>query len=185
MENKDKVIKLAKKLKALAEQGVGGEKENAIDRLGYVMQKYNISEADIMENERKSFVFDLLRKIDYSFIAQVLSSVIGSRKEYGCDIWEFRRSRKKLHVTYRIDNIEPDKFSEFIIKVEMFWKHYQKELEIFYDAFIQKNKLYCLRSDNDVPKESEPLSPEDMQRLFKTMQMMEGIEAITTQKQIE
>ena len=43
-----KKIDLLKKLKTLAEQGIGGEKETAQKKLEQLMQKYNVEEQDFL-----------------------------------------------------------------------------------------------------------------------------------------
>ncbi len=50
--NKEELIK---KIKALADRGVGGEKENAQKLLKELMQKYNINEEEISEDIIKEF----------------------------------------------------------------------------------------------------------------------------------
>ena len=44
-----KKIDLLKKLKTLAEQGVGGEKETAQKKLKQLMQKYDVEEDELSE----------------------------------------------------------------------------------------------------------------------------------------
>ena len=47
----EKKKELIKKLQALAERGVGGEKEGAQRKLEQLMEKYNISEADLSDEQ--------------------------------------------------------------------------------------------------------------------------------------
>ena len=47
----DEKKKLIKKLQELAERGVGGEKEGAQKKLEQLMKKYNISEADLSDEQ--------------------------------------------------------------------------------------------------------------------------------------
>lgn len=48
---------LLKKIKALAERGYGGEKENAEKLLKKLMKEYNIKEEDLDEDVIKDFPF--------------------------------------------------------------------------------------------------------------------------------
>ena len=45
--NRNKIIELAKKIKALAEKGKGGERNAAKEKLERICQKYNISESEL------------------------------------------------------------------------------------------------------------------------------------------
>ena len=49
--NRNKIIELAKKIKALAEKGKGGEKISAKERLDRICEKYNISPDEISTSE--------------------------------------------------------------------------------------------------------------------------------------
>lgn len=49
----DKKKELLKKLQALAERGVGGEKESAERKLRELIKKYNIDEAELAEDKLK------------------------------------------------------------------------------------------------------------------------------------
>jgi len=49
--NRNKIIELAKKIKALAEKGKGGERNAAKEKLERICQKYNISESELSTSE--------------------------------------------------------------------------------------------------------------------------------------
>lgn len=183
MDSKDKIIDLARKLKALSDRGIGGEKDNALSKLNLVMKKYNISLQDISGEFRKDFEFELSKDIDFLFIGQVLSSVVGRSAEYGCDLKQFKYIRKRGFISYLIENIEPELFSEFIIKVELFWDNYKKERQIFYEAYIQANRLFVKSSGKDSCDRKE-LTPEERARLFKISNMMVGIDTVKYQKRL-
>jgi hypothetical protein len=54
--NRNKIIELAKKIKALAEKGKGGERNAAKEKLEKICEKYNISENEIsISEERKNY----------------------------------------------------------------------------------------------------------------------------------
>lgn len=50
----DKKKQLLNKLKALAERGVGGEKETVQRKLKELMKKYGVEEADLSDEKRKT-----------------------------------------------------------------------------------------------------------------------------------
>ena len=54
--NRNKILELAKKIKALAERGKDGEKNAAKERLERLCKKHNISENEIsISEERKNY----------------------------------------------------------------------------------------------------------------------------------
>lgn len=182
----DKFINLAKKLKKLAESGVGGEKDNAQQKLQLIMEKYGITLADIDGDERKDYVAHFNKEIPYRFIRQVLASIIGNISKSDSSISQFKRVRKRNHISYHIENIEPQYFTEFVIKVQTYWADYQKQMETFYSAYVQKNKLYTKPDENqDGDEERKPLTPEERLELYKMYSMMEGIERVQYQKRLQ
>lgn len=183
MEDRYKVISLAKKLKELSERGIGGEKENAISKLNLIMKKHGITFEDIEGGGRKDYEFELKKEIEWGFIRQVLSSIVGRISKYGCKVSEFKYVQKRGYKSYHFENIEPEVFSEFIVKVEMYWEHLQKEIELFKDAYIQANRLYVKPEEGEEPKQTE-LTREEEERLFKLMNMMNGIDKLNYQKRI-
>src|SRR5205814_7450590 len=72
-------LALAKKFKALAEQGVGGEKYNAQKKLASLMKRYNITENDIKEDVRSHVRFRV-RKEQVKLFVQVSLSVTGRER---------------------------------------------------------------------------------------------------------
>ncbi len=72
----DKYIKLAKKLKALTEQGEGGEKYNAQKKLQSLMKRYDITDDDINEDRRNAVKFRL-RKEQVQLFFQIYITVVG------------------------------------------------------------------------------------------------------------
>ena len=53
----DKKKQLLNKLKALAERGVGGEKETAQRKLQELMEKYEIDENDLSDDKKEKYQF--------------------------------------------------------------------------------------------------------------------------------
>jgi hypothetical protein len=170
MGNLDKVISLARKLKALAEQGIGGEKENADAQLKRLLKKYNLTIEEIEGEKliRREFFYNTKEKD--LFIHQIIGSVIG--KKEAIKRGTYSRYGKK-HILVDLANTE---YIEVAEKIEFFWKHYQEEKEIFYSAFIQKNQLFSKPEEEDEDLEEKELSTEEEAKLFKMFNMMEGME---------
>jgi hypothetical protein len=133
----EKILELAKKLKALADKGVGGEKENAVTMLGRLMKKHNITIDMISNIDKKEFVFYTVveRK---RFLVQIVASVLG----LDCDIFTYpsdsRRKKKRIGT-----NCTSAEAIEIQARFDFFWKAWESELDIFYSAFIQTNKIFA------------------------------------------
>ena len=74
MESRKKILDKAKKLKELAERGVGGEKENAKSMLEKYMIKHEISDEEIYSYEPSSD--DYSKMTDEQFIQLIIIEFI-------------------------------------------------------------------------------------------------------------
>lgn len=63
--------------------------------------------------------------------------------------------------------------------------YYIEAQELFYSAFIQKQKLYSKPEDKVDDEEEKEMTPEEKARMWKMVQMMGGIEKKSIVKQIE
>lgn len=68
---------LLKKIRALAERGVGGEAENAEEILRRLMEKYGVSEDELDEEERRRHDFEYHGKEQETLLRQVVYKVTG------------------------------------------------------------------------------------------------------------
>lgn len=75
MESRTKILDKAKKLKELADRGVGGEKENAKLMLEKYMLKHNITESELsLHNPSDDFSFKNMS--DEQFIQLIIIEII-------------------------------------------------------------------------------------------------------------
>lgn len=74
-----KHIELGKKLKALSEQGIGGEKTNAEKMLNSLLKKHNISIEDI-EGEKVDYYYFKIKKDDVRLWSQIVKSVNNNKR---------------------------------------------------------------------------------------------------------
>ena len=152
---------LIKKIKALADGGVGGEKENAQKLLAELMLKYNITEEEIAEETVKDF--DFIKPKFFmagELMVQVLYSIVG--KEIGEDkgIYCLKGCRKYF---IRCTTAE---FLEFEAKFNFYMFHFKKEAKRFYSAFLQANKIFPPDEKAREHKEDYQLSKEDVAMLM-------------------
>lgn len=151
---------LLRKIKALAERGVGGEKENAEVLLKQLMDKYGITESDISDDVIKQhevkisevpFIKRLLEQIVYATVGN-----INSKK----GMFEYTFSPRGRVCVCCTDA----EFLEITAKYEFYGHHWKQDLETFYGAFIQSNVIF---PPNELIKDREPseMTDEDRKRL--------------------
>lgn len=80
-ETPQEVLLKVKKIKALAERGIGGEKEAARKLLAALCAKYGISEEEISEEKKYTYSFHVRTSVLKLFL-QVYSSMFGSTERY-------------------------------------------------------------------------------------------------------
>jgi hypothetical protein len=170
------VLKLAKKLKALADRGVGGEKENATAMLQRLMGKHGITMEMLTENEAIKHKFTV--QVDqYKFWRQVVANVLGSSS---VNYIPAQKGRKRSYFVV----CTPQEAVEIQARFEFFYKIWTEELDVFYSAFIQTNRLYKKPSGEDNDEEEKELTPEEEKKLCKMANMMAGMDRHIFTKQI-
>ena len=80
MSNK---AELLKKIKALADRGVDGERESAQTLLTRLMEQYGISETDLEEERRETAWFRYSQETERRLLNQIIYMVTG-RSGFGC-----------------------------------------------------------------------------------------------------
>ena len=166
----DKIIQLAKKLKALSDKGVGGEKINAEKMLQKIMEKHNLSIEDV-EGEKKDFAYFKADQKQEEIFWQVVSSVLGKYSSY---VDERKRGYFLLKVT-------ASEAVEIQMKYDFFWKLYQEEFEIWRAAFIAKNDIYHPKGNKI---DMDDLSGEELQKIKRIAEMTNSIKRGELRKQL-
>lgn len=166
MSNK---AELLKKIKALADRGVDGERESAQTLLARLMEQYGISETDLEEERRETAWFRYSQETERRLLNQIIYMVTG-RSGFGCVGSYSGRKRKETGVNCTAaERLEIEANYKFF-KVAM-----EAELEIFYTAFSSKNHLFP-SEDKVKPKSIKDLTPEEREKVLKAGLMMEGME---------
>jgi hypothetical protein len=171
-----KAIELCKKIKALADKGKGGEQGNAQAMLTKFLKKYGLKIEDIESEHKKDrvFFFPAHNKLKGKFVQQVIASVLGS----GINYWI---SNKKQQSDWIVKCTDAE-YIEIKEKINFYWKHMQDEMDIFYKAFIQTNRLYSKPSADK--QKAKELSREGLQELKRMSLMMQGMESKTLNKSL-
>lgn len=171
-----KVIELAKKLKALAENGVGGEKINAQKMLESFMKKHHITSEDIESDNILEYYFKIESKYGNLF-TQISKRKNREIKVYG----EFPQKTIKqyrLKGNYMLECTK-EEYVYISTAFDILKRLYEKELEVFYYAFCQSNDLLLDRTGDS----KEP-TKEEIAKIRKARLMADMIEKAKINKQL-
>lgn len=132
----EKTIQRIKKLQALAERGVGGEKTTAQKKLAKLLKDNGINSLDELQKEEYEYtIFSYNGKHEIKLLRQCMYKVMGAKsdrtayKPYG------RRQKIVIYCT-KAQKIEIELEFEFYRNV------FYEELSTFMDAFIQAQKIF-------------------------------------------
>lgn len=156
-------FELIKKLKALSDRGIGGEKENATALLNKLMKKYGISEEELQEEKKQRIYVTLKNGAERRICQQILYAYFNNES-----IWQHRNGRTKYWV-----ELTKAQEIEFKYMLSIYLESFYKEQDIFIRAFIQKNKIFPV--DGPVV-DIDDLSSEEKGKLIRASLMAEGLE---------
>lgn len=151
MSNK---AELLKKIKALADRGIDGERESAQTLLARLMEQYGISETELEEERRETAWFPYSQETERRLLNQIIYMVTGAGG-FGCVGTYSGRKRKKMGT-----ECTAAERLEIEANYAFFRAAMEEELEIFYSAFACKNNLFP-SEDKAKPRDIEELSPEE------------------------
>lgn len=123
-------VDLAKKLLALAQFGIEGEKANAQKMLEDFLLKHNLDLDNLEDVRRTRYYLEINPKYQRLF-SQIVFAYFDDRDIY---ISKDNSDELVLELT-KLESVE------LKVKYEFFRDLFDKEYEIFYHAFIQKNKI--------------------------------------------
>jgi hypothetical protein len=169
----EKIIELAKKVKALAEQGTAGEKAAAEGRLKFLMDKYGLTAEDI-ESETKNKAIFAYKNGQKWLVHQIIVNVLGK----GADIYIMKGSHKNECHAYMTASEE----IEIRAKIDHYVRAYERDLQTFHSAFIFRNEL--LPKDAGTMDRSK-MSEKQKEEINRVLIMMDGVQKSEYRKQLE
>ena len=153
---KEKTMQRIKKLQALAERGVGGEKETAQRMLDKMLKENGITTLEELENEEYEYtLFSYNGKHEIRLLRQCIYKVIG----YNGDrtVYKTKGKRQKLGIY-----CTPSQKVEIELEFEFYKSIFYEELQTFIDAFIQAQGIF----PPDAPKGNGELAEDDIRMLY-------------------
>ncbi len=158
-------------LLALSRSENESESGNALTALNKLLLKHWVSIEDIDPLKVKYFEFSFATKWEERLLLQIVSMV----KDAFRDGYYKPRPKTVMVELTAVQGIE----------VERLYRHYRKawkeEIEVFYGAFIQKNKIFGNYSDDDMVDYVSPTNEEQMRK----MAMSEGIRKVNAFRELE
>lgn len=151
---------LLKKIRALAERGVGGEADNAEEILRRLMEKYGVSEDELNEEERRRHDFEYHGKEQEKILRQVVFKVTGG---YAYNL-VYNATGRKVKTKLGADCTAAEKVEiEFLF--DFYTRLWERERAAFLSAFIQKHRIFAIRDDIEPQK----LSREELLKMQALM----------------
>lgn len=133
----DKTLDRIRKLKALAERGVGGEKETAEKFLQKMMKEHGIQSLEELLGEKTDyFLFSYNGKYESAILRQVMYKVLGAEN---FEIYVPKRMKQKYGVY--CTNYQS---IEIALEYDFYKNAFYEELDVFIQAFIQKQYIFPL-----------------------------------------
>ncbi len=174
-----KIRELAEKLLALAQRGVGGEKDNAQQALDRHLKKYGVTLDDLIGPNLIYVDFDMdnagpIPKT--KFINQVVASVLGGKRSLDHSMFKYEKSGNHF---IRYNNLTPAEAVEIQAKVDFYWADYLEQTKLFYATYVQTNELWAK------PEPGQEPVPVDAETARKMRAMGLGIDQKKFHKQIK
>lgn len=147
----ENVLRKIKKIKALAERGVGGEKSTAEQKLKKLLEENGIVSLDELEREQAEFeLFSYNGKYEKKLLMQCMYKVL---KDLDFKTYHRRGTKQKV-------GIYCTKAEKIEIQLEFdFYKNaLHEEMDRLVRAFIQANKIF----PDNTPYDDSELTEEDI-----------------------
>jgi hypothetical protein len=147
-----------RKIHALSESGIGGERENAKRMLESLCRKYKVTVEQILDPERRKFRFARPAKHEWALFLQCFAFIAQKHTIH------YRKRGRSIWV--ELTNVE---FLDLRSCFEHYRKLFNAELDALSLAFAGKYKLF---GPDNPDSDQEPMDPA---QLAKILAMMRGI----------
>lgn len=163
MKTDEKKLELLKKLKALAERGVGGEKEGAQKKLEQLMKKYGIEDANFSEDKEEDHDFRYHDEFEKKILRQLFYKIV---PDFQSRTYFYRHGRGSKS-TYGIRCTKAQAL-QIRIEYDFYCELWKEEADFFMSAFIQKHRIFAIPKNKDDIDTTE-ISKADIMRMLSMM----------------
>lgn len=177
---REEILERLRKMKALADRGEGGERENAERLLAEIAAEHGIDLDELDEERLQDFYVELRESFKHKMLSQLCALKRQELKWQGVSLDGHRMSvwKCKGKYMYSVSNCTKAEWLELMAKLEVLARAYKRQLDDFYHAFLMANHL-LVEAEGE-----EELSQEERRRLFRIAQMSLGIEKSQLNKQL-
>lgn len=133
--DREQAAEKLKKIKALAERGVDGEKKGAMQMYRKLMEKYQIEEAEVLEDYVSVHWFGYKTELEEDLLTQIFYKVTGSCS-YQIYTGPYKRRKKRGCECTELEAVEIKLLFDF------YREELKRELEAFMIAFRNGNDLF-------------------------------------------
>jgi hypothetical protein len=167
-DGKEAVLDRLRKIQALAQQGVGGERENAQRMLETALKRHGLTLADLGGTETKDwYEFEYRGEWERKLLIQT-ASMVANMKEYR----HAKRNRTKLEFELTLaERVELE------ITFDVLKAAFQEQMGEFFTAFLLRNRVFWpSERDEDAPEPER--TPEQRARAKRISLMALGLVAV-------
>ncbi|MBW8001791.1 MAG: DUF2786 domain-containing protein [Planctomycetes bacterium] len=157
-----------RKIAALAVGGKDGEKENALNMLNRLLQKYGLSIDEIESVETDIYPIRYKDVRERSLVVQIVAKVKGTSSPVQ---WYKQYGKKKVMGL----EFTPLQWAEFNLLWNIYRKALNCELDDLVHAFIIKHDIF---SSSDDGESTQHLSKEELEQLRKVSDMSKGLKDV-------
>lgn len=169
-------VERLKKIRALALEGVGGEKEQAQALLDKLTEKYNVSFDEIDEETINNYEFEYHGKEQKQLLRQTIYKITNdSGSTFSL---RYLHSGRKCKTKLSAKCTATQK-AEIEFLFDFYKRLWEKERQALLLAFIQKHRIFGQLKDGEEPTE---LTDEETEKILA---LMRGLSNESPQKQID
>ena len=179
-DDRERILARLGKLKALADFGAAGERENAKAAMERVAEKYGIDLDNLNEEKETDYVLEFKRGWRLDLIRQLVG--LGRIEWHGsldaphCNIYLRRQGGK---VAYYFVRCTAAQWTELRAKFDILARDYERQLRLFFRAFLEANDLLV----PSAPDSTKP-SAQEIADAMDALSMAQGIKKSSVRKQI-
>ena len=172
---RERILERIRKVWALAQLGEGGEKEAAGKILEKMLSDNGMSLDDLLIEEKEiDFKVTLKKDFDLRLLMQVYFKVSNAE-----NIKRYIKGKTVHFLATHAHGIETlSLFSLYRVVL-------QKDMELFYEAFIHKNNIFSEIDNDDGEETTKEFTPEEEKEMWRLIKMMGAIDRVDVHKMIE
>jgi len=150
-----------RRIAALAESGVGGERETAKRLLDELCRKHGVTLDALVDEEKRSVRFEVAGELESGLLSCVICHVVGNDH-----VKWFRKDSFRFFYLTKVQEIDAVECFAYYLEL---WKRGLLEMM---GAFVNAHGIAIRRESGDEPV----LTEEDRERIRRVLQMAEGID---------